>query len=119
MLESLKSRGGKRWPRGQRFTLSAAGVAAETAYRDAVVTARAQGRGALESAQRAWAEPLRVQPADGVVLSELRSGKKSIAELAAGLQDCGVTQPEVKAAIDRLTDATLVEPAAVTSEAAA
>ena|SRR5690349_19250420 len=119
MLESLKSRGGKRWPRGQKFTLSAAGAAAETTYREAVATARAQGRGALETAQQAWAEPLRVQPSDGVVLSELRSGKKSIAELALGLQDCGVTQPEVKAAIDRLTDALLVEPAIVPSEVAA
>jgi hypothetical protein len=119
MLESLKSRGGKRWPRGQKFTLSSTGAAAEATYREAVAAARAQGRGALENAERAWAEPLRIQGGDGVVLGELRSGKKSISELALGLQDCGVTQAEVKAAIDRLTDAALVEPASVPTEVAA
>ena len=119
MLESLKPRGGKRWPRGQKFTLSAAGEQAEAAYRQAVATARAQGRDVLEAAQRAWAEPLKVQPPDGVVLGELRGGKKSLADLARALEDCGVTQPEVKAAIDRLTDAALVEPASQPAEAAA
>ncbi len=119
MLESLKPRGGKRWPRGQKFALSAAGSVAEAAYRDAITAARAQGRTALESAQRAWAEPLRVEASDGVVLGELRGGKKSIADIARGLEDCGVTPTEVKTAVDRLTDVGLVEPAAVPSEAAA
>jgi hypothetical protein len=119
MLESLKSRGGKRWPRGQKFSLSAAGAAAEAAYRDAIAAARAQGRSALETAQRAWAEPLRIEPSDGVVLGELRGGKKSIADIARGLEDCGVTATELKAAVDRLTDVALVEPTAVASEAAA
>jgi hypothetical protein len=108
MLESLKSRGGKRWPRGQKFELSPTGVLAETTYRDAILAARAQGRTALEVAQRTWAEPLGVQPGDGVVLGELRGGKKSIAELARALEDCGTTQSEVKVAIDRLSDAQLI-----------
>jgi hypothetical protein len=110
MLESLKSRGGKRWPRGQKFELSPPGVIAETAYRDAIQAARAQGRTALEIAQRGWAEPLGVQPGDGVLLGELRTGKKSIAELARALDDCGTTQLEVKGAIDRLSDALLIAP---------
>ncbi len=119
MLESLKPRPGKRWPRGQKFALSTAGVAAESSYRDVVAAARAQGRSALEAAQRAWAEPLRVEPGDAVVLGELRGGRKGIAEMARSLETCGVTQPEVKAAVDRLCDAGLVEPAAIPAQAAA
>jgi hypothetical protein len=110
MLESLKPRAGKRWPRGQKFAMSERGSSAESAYRDAGQTARAQGRAALDAAQRAWAEPLQVDPIDGVVLGELRGGKRSIAEIARTLEDCGMTAAEVKTAIDRLTDAGLVEP---------
>ena len=110
MLESLKSRGGKRWPRGQKFGLSPAGTAAEERYREAVQAARAQGRNALESAQRGWASPLAVEPGDGVVLGELRGGKKSIADVARGLEECGTTAAEVKSAMDRLADAGLIEP---------
>ena len=115
MLESLKPRAGKRWPRGQKFALSERGVSAETSYRDAVQTARAQGRSALDAAQRAWAEPLQVEVNDGVVLGELRGGKRSIADVARTLEDCGTSVAEVKTAIDRLTDAGLVEavPAAI------
>jgi hypothetical protein len=109
MLETLKSRGGKRWPRGQKFALSERGVEAEVAYRDAVAAARSSGRSALEQAQRQWAAPLGVAPQDGVVLGELRAGRRSIAELARALEDCGTTAADVKAAIDRLTDALLVD----------
>ncbi|GEJ59002.1 hypothetical protein [Anaeromyxobacter diazotrophicus] len=115
MLESLKPRAGKRWPRGQKFMLSERGVVAESTYRDALHAARAQGRTALDAAQRAWSEPLQLQPSDGVVLGELRGGKRSIADIARTLEDCGTSPAEVKAAIDRLTDAGLVEavPAAI------
>jgi DMSO/TMAO reductase YedYZ molybdopterin-dependent catalytic subunit len=119
MLESLKPRGGKRWPRGQKFVLSTTGIEADAAYRDAVQSARAQGRNALDAAQRTWAEPHRIAPADGVVLGELRSGRKSIAEIAKGLDDCGTSPAEVKAAVDRLTDAGLVEPVPASTQAAA
>jgi hypothetical protein len=111
MLDSLKPRGGKRWPRGQKFGLSSSGLAAEAAYREAVQGARNQGRSALELAQQAWAAPLGVQPGDGVVLGELRGGRKSISELARALDDCGTTAHEVKSAIDRLADAGLLDPA--------
>lgn len=111
MLESLKPQGGKRWPRGQKFVLSSSGTQAEVAYREAVHAARAQGRAALLAAEQAWSAPLRVQPSDGVVLGELRAGRKSIAEIARGLEDCGTSTAEVKAAMDRLSDAGLVEPA--------
>jgi len=116
MLESLKPRSGKRWPRGQKFVLSTAGVAAESAYREAVQSARAQGRSALDAAQLAWATPHHIAPTDGVVLGELRNVRKSIAEIAKGLEDCGTSAAEVKAAVDRLTDAGLVEPAPVSSQ---
>jgi hypothetical protein len=110
MLESLKPKPGKRWPRGQKFVLSERGAAAEGAYREAVHAARAQGRAALDAAQRAWAVPLQVDPIDGVVLEELRGGKRNIADIARALEDCGTSAAEVKSTIDRLTDAGLVEP---------
>jgi len=118
MLESLKPQGGKRWPRGQKFVLSSAGTQAEIACREAVQAARALGRAALTAAQQAWAQPLRVEPSDGVVLGELRAGRKSIAEIARGLEDCGTSLAEVKAAMDRLSDAGLVEPAPTAAAAA-
>lgn len=118
MLQSLKPRTGKRWPRGQKFALSERGLAAELGYREAVQTARAQGRSALDAAQRAWAEPLRVDPLDGVVLGELRVGKRSIADVARALEDCGTNATEVKTAIDRLTDTGLVDPVPAASAAA-
>jgi hypothetical protein len=114
MLESLKAKGGKRWPRGQKFNLSLRGAAAEAAYREAVATARASGRAALDAAQQAWAAPFGVHAGDGVIL-----GGRSIADVARALEDCGTTQADVKAAIDRLTDAGLVEPAAAPEAAAA
>src|SRR3990172_814722 len=77
MLESLKPRSGKRWPRGQKFVMSSSGTVAELAYREAVQAARAQGRPALAAAQESWAAPLHLDPADGVVLGELRAGRKS------------------------------------------
>jgi hypothetical protein len=110
MLESLKARSGKRWPRGQKFTMSTFGNVAEIAYRQAVQSARAQGRNALDAAQRAWAGPFQIEPGDGVVLGELRAGNKSIAEIARGLADCGTSPNEVKAAVDRLAEAGLVAP---------
>lgn len=117
MLDSLQPRPGKRWARGQKFVLSAAGAVAEAGYREAVHASRAQGRAALESAQRVWAAPLALDPLDGVVLGELRGGRKAIAELARALDECGTTQGEVKDSVDRLATAGLVEP--VTAAAAA
>ena len=118
MLESLKPRSGKRWPRGQKFVMSPTGTAAEASYREAIQAARAQGRPALEGAQRAWAAPLGVEPADGVVLGELRAGRRSIADVARALEDCGTSPAEVKLAVDRLTEVGLVEPVPATAAAA-
>ena len=111
MLSSLKSPAGKRWPRGTRFSLSARGIEAELAYRAAIQEARAQGRPALESAQRSWAAPLGLAHADGVVLSELASGRRSLADVCLALDACGITQAEVRGAVDRLVAAGLAEAA--------
>ena len=119
MLDSLKpTRTGKRWPRGQRFVLTALGASAEVAYREAVQAARAQGRAALDQAQRGWAAPLGLEPSDGVVLSELRPGRRSIADVARNLDDCGTSLAEVKASVDRLAEAALIEPAPAAASAA-
>jgi hypothetical protein len=98
--------------------MSTSGAVAEAAYREAVQAARAQGRAALDAAQQAWASPFRGQPVDGVVLGELRGGRKSIAEIARGLDDCGTSPAEVKSSVDRLSDAGLVEALSVVDAAA-
>lgn len=118
MLESLKPREGHRWPRGQRFQLTAAGIAAEESHAEAVREARAQGRGALDQAQRRWAEALGLEACDGVVLTELKPGKKSLGDLASALDDCGRTKADVKASVDRLVDKALVEPLPLPAQAA-
>lgn len=110
MLESLKPRDGRRWPRGQRFQLTAAGQEAEAAHGDVVREARAQGRAALEAAQLRWAEPLGVLPGDGVVLTQLKPGRRNLADLAEALADCGATKAEVKVTVDRLVERGLAEP---------
>jgi hypothetical protein len=106
----------KRWPRGQKFTLSPAGEAAELTHRDAVNGARSSGRGALQAALSAWAEPLQVQIGDGVLLVELRGQRKGLNELARALEDTGIEQAEVKAAVDRLVLAGLAEPVPLASQ---
>lgn len=110
MLDSLKPRGGKRWPRGQRFQLTPAGVDCEAAHASAVRDARAQGRAALEAAQQRWAEARGIAPSDGVVLAELRAGRRSLAEISIALDGCGLDKAQVKASLDRLVEKQLAEP---------
>jgi len=110
MLSSLNPPPGKRWPRGQRFLLSARGAEVEAAYRTAVQDVRAQGREALELAERRWADPLGLEPCDGVVLSELRPAKRSLPDLFRALEECGIPAPKVREAIERLVTRGMVEP---------
>ena len=110
MLSSLRPSGGRRWPRGQRFSLSPLGVESAAAYREAVVGARAQGRDSLEAAERAWGAPRGLARGDGVVLCQIEPGRCSLSDLYRSLETCGITAAEVKAAVDRLADAGLVEP---------
>jgi hypothetical protein len=106
----------KRWPRGQKFTLSAAGEAAELAHRDVVNGARSSGRAGLKAALDAWAGPLTVQAGDGVYLVELRGQKKGLNDLARALEDTGIEAAEVKAAVDRLVLAGLAQPVPLASQ---
>lgn len=100
---------GPRWPRGQKFALSAAGVAASDAYRAAVADARGGGRPALEAALAAWATPLAVAASDGVLLGELREKPRGFAEVARALEETGAEQRDLRLGLDRLVKAGLVE----------
>jgi hypothetical protein len=100
---------GRRWPRGQKFSLSLSGASAEEAYRSAVLGARSAGRAALEGALEAWARPHGIRPGDGVVLGELRAGRRGLADLSRALEECGIEPREVRAAVDRLVAAGLVD----------
>lgn len=106
----------KRWPRGQKFTLTPAGLAAEAAYREAVNGARSTGRSALAAALAAWAGPLGVQGVDGMLLGELRAQKKGLNELGRLLEDTGIEPAEVKASVDRLVLAGLAAPVPLASQ---
>ena len=66
----------KRWPRGQKFTLSAAGEAAELAHRDAVNGARSSGRAALLAALTAWAQPLAVPRRQVFLVHQFHPGQR-------------------------------------------
>jgi len=113
MIESLRRPpGAMRWAPRQRFTLSAPGREAREARLAAVELARRvdEGRSGLETAERAWAEPLGIHPEDGVYLEEFTAQARSVAQVADALADCGATRPEAQAAVDRLVRAGLLEP---------
>jgi hypothetical protein len=109
----------RRWPRGQKFTLSAAGEAADRLHRDAVNGARSSGRATLDAALTAWAAPLGVQPGDGLLLSELRGQRRGLNDLVRAMESSGIEPAEVRSSIDRLVKAGLVEPVTVASPATA
>ncbi len=108
--------GARRWPRGQKFTISLSGLRADDAYRAAVLEARASGRTALDAAVAAWAKPLGIAPGDGVVLGEVRARRRGLADLAEALEACGIEAKEVRAGVDRLVTAGLVDPVPLASQ---
>lgn len=110
MLSAPQQTGSRRWPRGQRFSLTPQGSEAEAAYRASVQDARALGRTALETAERRWAELLGLSTCDGVVLSELRPGRRSLADVVRALEACGTSAPEIRTCVDRLVEKGFVEP---------
>jgi hypothetical protein len=101
--------GRRRFARGQKFTLSPAGLTAAAEYRSAVNGARSSGRQALEAALVAWAEPLRVAPGDGVVLAELSGKPVGLSKMSEVLETSGLGAEDVRAAVGRLVDAGIVE----------
>ena len=107
----------KRWPRGQKFSLSPVGASAQDAYHAAVQGARASGRAALESALQAWAAPRGVAPADGAILEELRGKRIGLGKLCEALEPTGIAADEVRAGIGRLVAAGIVEPLPPSSRA--
>lgn len=111
IMASFLERGeGSRWPRMQRFQLSAIGTEAEAAYQAAVKSSHNRGgREAFDQAVATWAAPLGVQPGDGVFLSELRISVQTLTELVECLVSCGTTKSEATAALDRLLSAKLAE----------
>ena len=111
-----KTDDGPRWPRGQKFVLSTAGLAAHDAHRAAVLEARGGGRSALDTALAAWAAPLQVEPADGALLSELREKPRGLADLAHAVEDAGTSASEVRASVGRLVKAGLVEAVPLASQ---
>lgn len=110
MFSAQQPAQGRRWPRGQRFALSAPGVNAEAAYRTAVMDVRSLGRDALTQAERRWAETLGLSPSDGVVMAEIRPGRRSLADLARALEACGTAPAQIRESVDRLVEKGLVEP---------
>jgi hypothetical protein len=110
MLLGRPPSGAKRWPRGQKFSLSPVGTAAQDAYRAAVLGARASGRAALDSALAAWATPRGLAPADGAILSELAGKRIGLGALCEALETTGIAADEVRAGIGRLVEAGIVEP---------
>jgi len=109
MLESKVTPAAKRWARGQKFTVSAAGVEVEESYRVTVTAARSSGRSALEAALAAWATPRGLSPGDGVVLSELKGKRLGVPDLCRNLEPTGIPPDEVRAALGRLVEAGAVE----------
>lgn len=118
MLSAWNREAPKRWPRGQKFSLTEDGVLAEEAYRSAVAGSRASGRAVLDGAIAAWAEPRGVTPKDGIVLAELRGGKAGVPQLVKGLEPAGFAPDDVRAAIERLVQAAMVEALPLPSEVA-
>jgi hypothetical protein len=115
MLSSKSAEGRKRWARGQRFAVSAAGAEAEESYRNAVLGARSSGRSALESALSAWASPRGLAAGDGVILAELSGKQLNLPGLCEALEVTGIVPDEVRAALGRLVDAGIVEPVPLAS----
>lgn len=109
----------RRWPRGQKFILSPAGEAADRLHREVVNGSRSSGRTTLDAALAAWATPFGLQAGDGLLLSELRGQRRSLADLVEALESSGIEPAEVRSAVDRLVRAGLAEPVMAASPAAA
>jgi hypothetical protein len=71
---------------------------------------RSLGRDALAQAEKRWADALGLSPADGIVMAEIRPGRRSLADLARALDACGTPAAQIRESVDRLVEKGLVEP---------
>ena len=101
----------RRWPPRQRIHLTPEGDVARGAYQALVREAREQqlAADALEAQLSSWAGKLGVRASDGVLLDELAK-PLSVNELALAVEACGQRPADVKAGVDRLYGAGLVQP---------
>ena len=107
----------KRWPRGQKFTLSAAGAEAEAAYRGAVLGARASGRtrprGGARRLGRAAARRARATASSSPSSPGSGSASRTCARRSRRPGSCPTRSAP---AIGRLVDAGIVEPVPLASQ---
>lgn len=75
----------------------------------------ASGRTAFDAARVEWARQFAVESEDGLLVSELSGTPMRLEDLLKTLEDTGTTRDQVKAALERLHTAGLVEPVAATS----
>ena len=100
-----------KWPKGQRFQLSAAGREAGAQYRATITASRVEGgRASYDAANAEWAARLKVEAADHLYFGELQKAPRTIDEMVASLEGCGPVRADVKTAIDRLVKLQLLEP---------
>lgn len=102
----------RRWPPRQRIHLTPEGKTAQAAYQQLVRQARESNLSiaALEASLVEWAGALGIRASDGVLLDELGDRTPSVNELARAVEACGQRGPEVKAGVDRLYGAALIQP---------
>ena len=53
----------------------------------------------LTQAEKRWADALGLAPGDGVVMAEIRPGRRSFADLGHALQDCGTVPAQIRESI--------------------
>lgn len=98
-----------RWPRTQRFALSAYGRTVTAAYLSSIAAvASPRGRGAFQAACSAWAELFELRPEDGMYLAEVHSKSLTLAELGEALAICSQSRDDVSRCVHRLFQAGLV-----------
>ena len=101
-----------RWPRSQRFTLSARGQQAESAYRERIVTSRSEpGRASFDTARAEWAQAHGLSADDGLYLAEVARGPVTLSQVVESLETCGKNRLDAIAALERLSDAGMIAPA--------
>ncbi len=99
----------RRWPRGQRFSLSGRGRELAAAYRRGIAHLAHRGdQGAFAAACASWAAGCGLKPDDGIYLSEIGRGEMTLAQLREGLEVCSQSIGDIKECLDRLLNAGLV-----------